>query len=335
MRELTAPYGVISLVGNVKNAGKTTALNAIVQAWPDITLAVTSIGLDGEDLDAISRLPKPRIHLPVGSLAATAEECLQHSEITWRVVERTGIRTGMGEILVVEVQSPGYCLVGGPSTVTAMEQVVDTLKRLGAQKILVDGAFARSSHAAAGEAVIYIAGAHQSSDMERVVRNAAYTLRRFDLKPVPKELAYLNDEDSLGWVDKDNAFHAIQAPSVLGAADEVLDQLPADAAWLFLPLAVGPQFIERFVARRREHACGLIVADAMSLVADDDLLRHLFLMERPMRVLRPVQVVAVAANPVSPAGWRFDNKTYLTALRGETALPVVNVLEDDAIATNG
>lgn len=335
MRALTTPYSVLSLVGNAKNAGKTTALNAIIGSWPDRKLAVTSIGLDGEDLDAISRLPKPRIRLPVGCLAATAEECLKHSDIGWRLVERCGIRTGMGEIVLVEVEAPGYCLVGGPSTVAAMEQVVDALRRQGAHKVLIDGAFARSSHAAAGEAVIYIAGAHQSPDMARVVQNAKYALHRFALPPVEGELGFLRNEGRLGWVDFDNAFHPIQMASALGAADEVLNRVPREAKWLFLPGAAGPQLISRFVARRGEHACGLIVGDAMSLVADDDSLRHLFLLNRPMRVLRPVRVVAVVANPVSPAGWRFENEAYLAALRRITDLPVVNVLEDDAIATHG
>lgn len=335
MRELTAPYSVISLVGNVKNAGKTTALNAIVSAWPDAKLGITSIGLDGEDLDAVSRLPKPRIHLPKGSLVATAEECLSHSDIGFRQLQRPGIHTGMGEIVVAEVTTPGICLVGGPSTVGAMEQVVDALKTAGAEKVLIDGAFARSSHAAAGEAVIYIAGAHQSPSMERVVQNADYALRRFALLRVEPQLHFLQGESRLGWVDSLDGFHAIQAASALGEADRVLSQVPPDAQWLFLPGAVGPQFIRRYVETRTQHAYGLIITDAMALVAEDRLLRHLFLMERRMRVLRPVQVVAVVANPVSPAGWRFDNKAYLTALRRVTSLPVKNVLEDDALETIG
>lgn len=334
MRQLTAPYQVLSLVGNTKNAGKTTALNAMIAAWPDKPLGVTSIGLDGEALDAVSRLPKPRIHLPAGSLAATSEECLKDSQISWRLRGRTGIRTSMGEVVLVEVTSPGYCLVGGPSTVTAMAQVVDALKALGAHKVLIDGAFARDSHATAGEAMVFIVGAHQSPSMERVVRNADYALRRFALQQAEPALCRLLEDEGIGWVDGVGMFHPIQMPSALGAADAVIDQVPWQARWLYLPLAAGPQFIRRFVQRRKEHVCGLILEDATALVAEDDALRHLFLMERPMRVLRPMQVAFVVANPVSPSGWRFDNRAFLAALGEVTELPVVNVLEDDAIETS-
>ena len=125
-----------------------------------------------------------------------------------------------------------------------------------------------------------------------------------------------------------------RAASALGQAQQVLDQVPPDAPWLYLPGAAGPEFVRRFVQQRDRHRCGLILVDGLSIVAGDDALRHLFLMERPLRVLRPLRVAFVAANPYSPSGRRFDNAAFLAALRAVTDLTVINVLEDDAIAPN-
>jgi len=325
---------VLSLVGNAKNAGKTTVLGALLTAHPHLRPGITSIGLDGEDLDTVSFLPKPQITLSPGALVATAEGCLKQSDFAWQMLERTGIMTGLGEIVIVQAQTAGACLVGGPSSVKAMEQVGDSLLRLGADKVFIDGAFARSSHAAAGEALIYVAGAHQGPDMRRVADNADYALRRFSLAAVDESLRFLAQEQRPGWVDNQGAFHPIDAASALGQAQQVLDQVPPDAPWLYLPGAAGPEFVRRFVQQRDRHRCGLILVDGLSIVAGDDALRHLFLMERPLCVLRPLHVAFVAANPYSPSGRRFDNAAFLAALRAVTDLNVINVLEDDAIAPN-
>ncbi len=112
------------MVGNAKNAGKTTVLNTLIAAYANVKIGVTSIGLDGEELDAVTYLPKPRIFLSAGTLAATAEDCLKSAEATYRIIRRTGVSTALGEIVVVEIVDPGICLVGGPATVVAMEQIV-------------------------------------------------------------------------------------------------------------------------------------------------------------------------------------------------------------------
>ena len=44
---------IIAIAGICKNAGKTSLLNAILGAKPDISFGVLSTGIDGEDLDTV------------------------------------------------------------------------------------------------------------------------------------------------------------------------------------------------------------------------------------------------------------------------------------------
>lgn len=330
MRELIGPHPVVGIVGNAKNAGKTTVLNALVGAFSDVRVGVTSIGLDGEELDAVSYLPKPRIRLTPGTLAATAEGCLSTAEAGYRIIERTGIMTGLGEIVLVEITRTGILLVGGPSTVSSTERIVERLRRRGAERVFLDGAFARGSHAAAGDAMIYVAGAHLSASMEHVVAATKFALMKFGLPAVAPALESLNDEREIGWVDPTGRFHPLGTGSAIGSADAVLDMVPPEAAWLYLPKALGPTFARRFVDRREEHRFGLVVADPFSIVMPDDVLRHLLLTGREIRVLHPMKVLFVAINPFSPAGHRFDGPKYAEAIRSVTALPVIDVMEDKA-----
>jgi len=70
-----------SFIGSDKNAGKTTALNFVYrrlwEAGTDTQICLTSIGINGEDIDAYEGHPKPRIRLYKGSCFITAGEHLK------------------------------------------------------------------------------------------------------------------------------------------------------------------------------------------------------------------------------------------------------------------
>jgi hypothetical protein len=303
-------------------------LNALITAHPKARLGVSSIGLDGEELDTVSRLPKPRVFLPAGSLLATAEDCLAQSEARDRVAARTGIRTGLGEILVASVTRPGNCLLGGPSTVEGMAAVRDSLLRLGADKVFIDGAFSRQSHAAAAQAMVYVVGAHASPVQSRVVASAGLALRRFALPGVPDAWQPLPAQANPGWLDHQGRYTALAPATALGKPEALLDAVPAGACWLYLPGAVDTALADALVARRSEQAFGLIVQSALSLVMSDAALGRLFRLGRDIRVLRPLTLAFVALNPYSPAGHRFDSAAFRQAMRAVTDLPLINVAED-------
>ena len=303
-------------------------LNALLRAHGAKRVAVSSIGMDGEALDSVSMLPKPSILLTTGSLVASAMDCVRASEARLKVVGHTGIQTGLGEIVLARVTSPGACLVAGPSTVQGMEQAVAALKGFGAEKVFIDGAFARASHSMAADALVVVVGAHDGVLMPQVVENARLLIARFSLAEAGAAFQFLTDEASVGWLDGAMGFHPLPLPSALGQEEGLLDQLPKEAGWLWLPGALGPAFAKAFVKRRAEHRCGLLLRSPLSLVAEGQTLRNLFLLERPIRVLQGLRLAFVAVNPFSPAGHRFDSAAFKTALSEITDLPLINVMED-------
>lgn len=316
------------MVGNAKNAGKTTVLNALVAAHAGMPLGISSIGLDGEEVDSVSFLPKPRVALPVGTLAASAEDCLAVSDAGWEMLSQTGMRTGLGEVIIVRVTRPGHVLLAGPSTAAGMEQVMAQMTRLGAGKLLIDGAFARQSHAMAGEAMVFVVGAHLSDKMEKVVENAGLALKCFALPQAEARHSFLLKENRPGWLDAEDGFHALLMTTPLGQAEALLDAVPPEARWLYLPGALDSALAQAMVSRRKGHSFGLILASPLNLVMRDDVLRRLFRLGRDIRVLRPLKVAFVAMNPVSPAGHAFDPSAFRAALAGVSDLPLIDVLEE-------
>lgn len=303
-------------------------LNALLAAHREDMVGLSSIGLDGEALDTVSMLPKPSIMLEAGSLVASAKDCIDASEAALDVVGHSEVETGLGEIVYAQVKKPGACLVAGPSTVQGMEMSVAALQSLGARKVFIDGAFARASHALSADALVFVVGAHDSTQMDRVVENAQLQIQRFSLEKADEGLMFLGNEENIGWLEEDLTFHPLHLPSALGHEERLLDALPMEAAWLWLPGALSPAFARAFVKRRAEHRCGIVMKSPLSLVAEGRELKNLFILGRPLRVLAEVRLAFVAVNPFSPAGHRFDAAAFKESLGRVTRMPLINVMED-------
>lgn len=316
------------MVGNAKNAGKTTVLNALAASFPEAVLGLSSIGLDGEELDLVSQLPKPQVHVSVGTLVGIAEGCLAQSATRLEVLTKTGVMTAMGEVLIARAAAAGACLLGGPSTVEGMEKVMRLLQAHGASRLFIDGAFARQSHAAVGEGLVYVVGAHKSPFLQTVVDSAALALRRLSLPAAPPSFAFLWAQRRPGWLDTAGQFTPLGLDDAPIDLHEALDRLPSQAAWLYLPGFVDKAQVTALVARRRQQHGGLITRSPLSLVMEDSSLKKLFRLGLPIQVLKPARVAFVAINPVSPGAHQFDAAAFQAAMAAVTDLPLINVLED-------
>jgi len=99
----------VSVVGIAKNVGKTTTLNHLIGLadTADLSLGLTSTGRDGGRVDILTRLPKPAIHAPEGTLIATAEEVAGQGTAGLQVVRSTEFVTRLGPVVVYMVVRAG------------------------------------------------------------------------------------------------------------------------------------------------------------------------------------------------------------------------------------
>ena len=168
--ELVAPYTTLCLAGMCKNAGKTTALNALIQGagTRGVSLALTSIGRDGEREDLVTGTNKPPIYLTGGTLFATARGLLPKCDATGEILDMTGIHTPLGEVAILRALSDGFVELAGPSMRDQIVSLTEQLKGFGAQKVLIDGALFRRSlcDPEAAEGVILSTGASYGPDMD-------------------------------------------------------------------------------------------------------------------------------------------------------------------------
>lgn len=181
----------IALAGLSKNAGKTTALNFMLQSAPQAGYAASSLGLvstgrDGEFTDAVTDLPKPLVWAPAGALVVTVRDALTaggFGDAAPATADPAALdelsvfpwETPWGPVVLARVRHAGHVVLVGPGSVSRLQQCLDQLEAAGATLTLIDGSLDRLAAAAPGVAdgVVLSCGAAAGESLEKVVELAA------------------------------------------------------------------------------------------------------------------------------------------------------------------
>lgn len=137
-----------AIIGNSKNAGKTTVLNKILLdiSEENKIAAVSSIGWDGETVDRVYKTEKPAVIVPEGSFVATCKQLLPLSSSLFKVHYDTGIETILGPIYIVEALNNMKVEVVGPRDLISTKKLIQKLSTI-ADFTLLDGALNRNTSA--------------------------------------------------------------------------------------------------------------------------------------------------------------------------------------------
>lgn len=185
--DLARESGASSLfvVGTGKNVGKTVAMRAIYDAAiaAEMHVGLTSIGRDGEAVDAGDAQPKPRLFLRTNTVIATARDVLPASPAS-EILELSSLRTATGPLIYARVVAPAYYELVGPPTASGIREVVRTLHRF-TPFTLVDGAIDRIAALAGGDdAIIVSCGASAAATQEDAVEDIRALVRRLGIPRV-------------------------------------------------------------------------------------------------------------------------------------------------------
>jgi hypothetical protein len=320
-----APYRSLAIAGTVKNAGKTTALNYLIERFAAAgeRLGLSSVGRDGEAIDQLTNRPKPRIRPPVGALVATSHDAALYSQATLEKVASTPFRTALGPVSIYRVAGPGYVEVAGPVKVREAAALLTQLADLGATKILLDGAADRRAFISAGvDGFVMATGLALALDPHEVVEQTAAVLARLQLPAPPADLAAackvagaVTPGGCVPWTGE----------SFLGDVGGLAAWLPADAQALYVPGALADGLVQAVLDTRRE--LDIIVPAGTHVLASRELMDRLLARDQKLYALNPLKAVALTVNPTSPDGTQVPAAELLRAFENAfPGLPVVDVL---------
>lgn len=289
-------YPSISIIGLAKNVGKTTTLNYLIGEIfhsSGIMAGLSSAGWDGESYDSITGEPKPKIIVPEGFFVATTADCLSRSPLPYSVVEKTGIRTPLGEVLIIQAEGEGSIEIAGPSTISELIQVRERMKGLGCNFILFDGAINRKASSAPSvcDGVILATGANAGYHLEDVKKRTSFALSCYALPPAPHHQWESSSEK--GFMVLDGAL-----------TDEILEGLI-----------------------RQKRSLSIVIEDASKLFLSPEVVRRWKKLGGQILLQCPSRIVGVTVNPTAISGKGHDAPQFLKEMAAACApYPVWDVV---------
>ncbi len=335
LREHIGGCRSLSIIGMCKNAGKTTVLNRIIYEMRDagVTLALTSIGRDGEAVDVVTGTAKPGIYVYENTLVATAADVLRLSDVTREIVGATGFSTPLGEVVLFRARSDGSVQLAGPSMTAQLISLAETFSSLGADLTVIDGALSRKSLCApaVSEATVLCTGASCNRSIEKLVGDTAFAAK---LLMLPKQTVWsdaeIADENApkVRLRRKDGSVAAL--PEGMSLADALRSPDYQDIAGVYVAGAVTESLL-RPVLNSGVSIEGMEFAalDGSRLLFRKDISDKLALRGARLAVARPVRVAAITVNPVSAYGFDMDPKELLARMREAVGVPVMDVMNED------
>ncbi|PKK97567.1 MAG: hypothetical protein CVV58_00600 [Tenericutes bacterium HGW-Tenericutes-3] len=323
MKRIIDSVDTLGIIGLSKNSGKTTTLNAILELYRNLRIGLTSIGLDGEDLDQVNFLPKPKIFVRRGMVVATASGCLEASKVNFQVLEITGMRTALGHIEVVEILSDGNMVIAGPTTNRELNQVIQLMKKR-VDKIFIDGAFNRMTFAniESIDAIVLATGAAESPIMSNTIEKAKMIVDFFNLKKsyrleeIPKQPMIIQTTFN------QYMFEDKKIMSLKHLFTEVNDKID----WLYIKGAITPKYVHYFTQKLMSDFT-LICDDPTKLLIDKNDFLNLKKLRIEISTIHPCPLLFVTINPFSPSGNHYDEKAFKKAMEDAIKIPVYNVLK--------
>ncbi len=321
-------YRVISVVGNSKNAGKTTVINSVLADLKYNNIAITSIGLDGEEIDQVTFMEKPRIYAQKGYIIATAKSTLESFNAKYEVIKETNIFTSIGNVVIVKVIEGGNALVAGPSVILDMEKIVEILSSYAPKTIFIDGAFFRHSLAKIAEATVLVIGANLSGDIDKVTQDAVASVRKFSLDKADDRLDVLADKHNVCLVNEQYEIVELDFDTIIGNTAKVFVEGNRKCRFLYLPKALTNNFLLKMVEERSNYSFDIIVKSPVNIQLNIDNMSNLFKLKNQVFVLNKINLVAVCYNPASPRGYAFNDVEFKNVLEDKLHRKVFNVSKD-------
>lgn len=312
-----ANVGRLAVVGVAKNSGKTTTMNTIAadQRAVGRCVGIFSIGVDGERQDVLIGTPKPPVHLVAGDLVVTASQYIESSSASFEFVHDMGIRTPVGDAMLVRCLTDGEVVLAGLRHRSDFESAARALESEGADLVLIDGAYGRLVGARIADGVVISTGAVVASTAIEVAERTGALIASFELPEVETpwqqrllEKAIADDRIYLGGSSiEPRSLGADSALIALSAEGEAWDESVEAVA---IPGLVSDGVVERLLVLKPRI---LLVPDPTVLQVATAVMARL---QRSweIRVGRSPRLLAISVNPTAPRTPRIESENMASAL---------------------
>lgn len=318
----------LSIVGLEKNTGKTVCLNYILHRVNQlgVHVGVTSIGVDGEQVDSVFATAKPEITLYRGTHFITSEKHYLIRQAVSRLVAVDDQRTSLGPLVTAEVLIQGKALLSGAATTAVLKRQIQSLDSMGVDIAIVDGALSRLSLASptVTDCMILATGAAVSANVKQLIAKTRHLYQLICLDEVDEALRnrLSNIESGIWAIDDEGGIHDLEIASVF-----LIDRSEKDilrfGTTLFAAGAISDRLLKILSAKGKDIT--LIARDFTKIFITPEVYVDYIRRGNRLMVLQRSKLIAITLNPTSPQGFLLDSKSTCDALSDALQTPVYDV----------
>lgn len=324
-------YSSLSIVGMEKNTGKTECMNYIIGRLKGIhkRIAITSIGIDGENLDQVTSTHKPEIQLYNNTVFVTSEKHYRERQLVSEILDLSERQTSLGRLVTAQVIIPGKVILSGPTTNFWLKQVIDDLRGK-VDLTLIDGALSRKTQASPtiAESMILTTGAALSPNLSELTRKTKFFYNLLQL-PVyqTEEIKQLeNLESGIIAIDKERQLHLLDIPSTL-LLNKYKDSIFKFGTTLYISGIITDNILNFMRMQKSIKDTVLIVKDFSKIFVTPEAYYSYTQSGGRLMVLLKNELLAICVNPTSPSGYTLDSEKLCDTLRESLGIPVYDVIK--------
>lgn len=324
-------YSSLSIVGMEKNTGKTECMNYIISRLKGIQkqIAITSIGIDGENLDQVTTTHKPEIELYRDTLFVTSEKHYRERNLVSKILNLSERQTSLGRLVTAQVVVPGKIILSGPTTNPWLKQVIKELQTH-VNLTLIDGALSRKTQASPSlaESMILTTGAALSPNLNELIRKTKFF---YNLLQLPQyqidNTSYLeNIENGIFAIEDKNKIHSLEIPSTL-LLNNYKDRIFTHGHTLFIAGIVTDNILNFMRMQKNSQDITLVVKDFTKIFISQEAYYNYLRSGGKLMVLLKNKLLAICVNPTSPNGYTLDSEKLCNTLSEQIGLPVYDLVK--------
>lgn len=341
----------LGISGTAKNTGKTTTTISLLNHFTaqGIKLGLTSIGYDGESVDNVTGLPKPRLFVPRGVLVVTASRCLEVSSAKLSVIETLPIPTPLGKLVCTKVEREGLVVTAGPNQTRHLATVRDWLYSQGAELIIADGALNRMAPMVETDGLILATGASYKPESCQIALDAGYLAEACNCPKASQDLfqeGLLDSQATIIWGENSEVLASTSQSLLEPRQVEPLAQVARQAAGFYCPGLITSSCLKRLIEIPFSSTMDWVLQDPTKvLIPNEPSLIHKFLLSirqtgGSVTYRNPLPLLAITVNPFYPQ-YRYETNNYEPAFVERIELkqkvteaakvPVFDVVQDDCL----
>lgn len=325
-------YRSVSIVGLEKNTGKTETLNFILRNLADTPkcVAITSIGIDGETTDLVTRTPKPEITVFPRMLFTTAEKLFLQKRFPAEILDLSDKETIFGRLVTARAMSKGKVLLSGAADTFSLRKIIERNSELGADLTIVDGALSRLSLAspATTDAMVLATGAALSSNIDTLVRKTKFICQMIGLDEFQEAGSIEADELQNGvYFLQNGKLHSLGLNSALAISTIDKDQLASlrESRKIFIIGILSNKILEFLIERKLAKNTILVVKDFSTIFITSMVYNMFCKLGGKIEVLKRTNLIAITVNPTSPTGIVLNSELLQARLAEATGVEVFDV----------